>query len=158
MPSSVPVRHASPYRLDPVRRVAGFAVGTAWHAPGMNVDEVLLTGLDRFGGVRKHLTPENADAKSPCNAWTARGVAGHVLTVLDSAAVTLRGENYDWSSAPDPTEVGGDDQHSLFLERANAARAALVGTALDTPVETPMGEMTIGQRLSLCSPQAHSKN
>ena len=121
----------------------------------MDVDVVLLTGLDRFGLVLEHLTPENQDAPSPCEEWTARAVAGHVLTVLDSATVTMRGESYDWGSAPDPAAVGGDDPHSLFLERANAARAALAEGTLDHKVETPMGEMTIGQRLSFPAMDLH---
>jgi trehalose 6-phosphate phosphatase len=121
----------------------------------MDVDEVLLTGLDRFGGVLEHLTDENASSPSPCNAWTARGVTGHVLTVLDSAAWTLRGESFDWGSTPDPTEVGGDDPHGTFKARAEAARAALATASLDEKVETPMGEMTIGQRLSFPAMDLH---
>jgi uncharacterized protein (TIGR03086 family) len=120
----------------------------------MDVDVVLLTGLDRFGAVLEHLTAENAGARSPCRDWTAQAVAGHVLTVLASAAVTLRGEDFDWSSNPDPEEVGRD-AHALFLERSNAARAGLAEASLDQKVETPMGEMTIGQRLSFPAMDLH---
>jgi uncharacterized protein (TIGR03086 family) len=121
----------------------------------MDVDVVLLTGLDRFGGVLDHLTAENGDAPSPCNGWSARAVAGHVLTVLDSAAVTLRGEGYDWGAAPDAHAVGSGDPHGLFRERADAARAALAEAALDDKVETPLGQMTIGQRLSFPAMDLH---
>jgi uncharacterized protein (TIGR03086 family) len=121
----------------------------------MDVDVVLLTGLDRFGGVLEHLTPENAEAPSPCNGWTARAVAGHVLTVLDSASVTLRGESFDWGAAPDPAEAGGDDPHRLFFERANAAREALNEASLEEKVDTPMGPMSIGQRLSFPAMDLH---
>jgi uncharacterized protein (TIGR03086 family) len=121
----------------------------------MDVDAVLLTGLDRFGGVLEHLTAENEDAPSPCDQWTARGVVGHLLTVLDSAAVTLRGDSFDWGAAPDPETVGGDDPKALFRERAEAARAALSEASLDEKVETPVGQMTIGQRLSFPAMDLH---
>jgi uncharacterized protein (TIGR03086 family) len=121
----------------------------------MDVNAVLLTGLDRFGGVLEHLTPENEDAPSPCEGWTARGVVGHLLTVLDSATVTLRGESFDWGAAPDPATVGADDPKGVFGERAEAARRALSEAPLDAKVETPMGQMTIGQRLSFPAMDLH---
>ena len=121
----------------------------------MDVDEVLLTGLDRFQGVLQNLTPENGTLESPCNQWDARSVAGHMLTVLDSAAVTLRGENFDWGAAPEPHAVGGDDPLQVFIQRAAAARLALSEADLDDAVVTPMGAMTIGQRLSFPAMDLH---
>ena len=75
--------------------------------------------------------------------------------MLDSAAVTLRGDSFDWGAAPDPETVGGDDPKALFRERAEAARAALSEASLDEKVETPVGQMTIGQRLSFPAMDLH---
>lgn len=121
----------------------------------MEVDEVLVTGLDRFGGVLSRLTPGNGSAQSPCDEWDARAVAGHVLTVLESAVTTLLGGDFDWSSTPDPHEVGGDDPQAAFSAKAEAARAALVDADLSRVMTTPMGEMTIGQRLSFPAMDLH---
>ena len=121
----------------------------------MDVDEVLLTGLDRFHGVLTNLTEENGTLPSPCKEWTAQEVAGHVLTVLDSAVTTLKGESYDWGAAPEPAQVAATDPLGTFVGRAAAARLALGTASLDQVVETPMGEMTIGQRLSFPAMDLH---
>ena len=121
----------------------------------MDVDVVLLTGLDRFGGVLEHLTPENSAARSSCADWTARDVAGHVLTVLNSAVTTLGGGEFDWKSAPDPATSAGDDPHTRFFELSTAAREALPEAKLDQVMTTGIGDLTIGQRLAFSALDLH---
>ena len=121
----------------------------------MDVDAVLLTGLETFGSVLEQVGPDDWDKPSPCSAWTARGVTGHVLTVLDSAALTLRGESFDWGSALSPETVAQDDPVGLFRERSAAARAALSEADLSQVVETPMGEMPVSKRLAFPAMDLH---
>lgn len=121
----------------------------------MDVDLVLLTGLDRFGWVLEHLTPENSGAPSPCTDWTAKDVAGHVLTVLNSAVTTLGGAEFDWKSAPDPATSAGEDPHSRFFELSTAAREALPEANLDQVMTTGLGELTIRQRLTFSALDLH---
>ena len=121
----------------------------------MDVDEVLLTGLDRFAGVLDQAGPDSWDRPSPCAGWDARAVTGHVITVLDSAATVMRGGDFDWSQAGDPRAAAGDDPAAAFRQRAAEARAALQGADLDHAMQTPMGSMTVGQRLSFPAMDLH---
>ena len=121
----------------------------------MDVDAVLLAGLDRFGGVLEQVGPDDWDRPSPCEGWSARALTGHVLTVLDSAATTLRGGDFDWSSAPEAGAAAGSDPLALFGQRSAAAVAALEGADLDKVMETPMGPMPLGGRLAFPAMDLH---
>lgn len=121
----------------------------------MDVAEVLLTGLDRFAGVLDQAGSVSWDRPSPCAGWDARAVAGHVITVLDSAATVMRGGDFDWSQVGDPREVAGDDPVAAFRQRAADARAALQGADLDHATQTPIGTLTVGQRLSFAAMDLH---
>ena len=121
----------------------------------MDVDEVLLTGLDTFGGVLERVTADDWDRPTPCARWTVRELTGHLCTVLDSAASTLRGEDYDWAGAPDPGTAAGDDPAATFANRRAAAVEALSGADLGREVESPMGTMTIGTRMAFPAMDLH---
>lgn len=121
----------------------------------MDVDTVLLTGLDRFSSVIEKVGPDDWDKQSPCAEWTARALTGHVLTVLDSATTVLRGGDFDWGAVPGPAEVAGDDPAAAFRERSAAARSALEGAQLDKVMETPMGPMPISGRLAFPAMDLH---
>lgn len=105
-----------------------------------------LAGLHRFEAVLARLSPGKETATTPCASWNARALVGHVLTVLESADATLRGEDFDWSAPRDPALVGGDDPQAAFAAGAVVAREALAAADLDHVVTTPMGEMAIRQR------------
>jgi uncharacterized protein (TIGR03086 family) len=124
-----------------------------WNDPVMDVTEVMITGLDTFGAVLAQA--EDLDRPSPCGGWSARAVVGHVLIGLDSVAATTRGESYDWSSAPDPTSVPGDDPLRAFEDRKHAALAGMEKTDLDAVLETPMGRMAVRERLAFPAMDLH---
>jgi uncharacterized protein (TIGR03086 family) len=121
----------------------------------MEVTEVMLTGLDTFGSVLEQVKPDDWDKSSPCGSWNARAVVGHVLTGLDSAATTMRGEDYDWGSAPEPVNVPGDDPLRVFEDRKQAAVNGLKETDLDEVMETPMGPMPVRKRLAFPAMDLH---
>jgi uncharacterized protein (TIGR03086 family) len=121
----------------------------------MDVDVVLLTGLDTFGSVIEQVTPADWDKPSPCAGWSARALTGHVLTVLESAATVMRGGNFDWSNVGDPVAVAGDDPVALYRARAAAARAALQSSDLDQVMATPMGPMAVRKRMAFPAMDLH---
>ena len=122
---------------------------------GVDVDAVLLTGLDTFGTVLEHVAPGDWDQPSPCEGWTARTLTGHVFTVLDSAATVLRGGTFDWAGAAQPSDVAGDDPVGAFRQRSTDARAALLDADLDEVMETPIGPMSIRKRLAFPAMDLH---
>jgi len=121
----------------------------------MEVTEVMLTGMDTFGSVLEQVKPDDWDNPSPCGSWSARAVIGHVLTGMDSSAATMRGESYDWGSAPDPATVPGEDPLGSFKERSADVRSLLEDSDLAVVMETPMGPMAVGQRLSFPAMDLH---
>jgi uncharacterized protein (TIGR03086 family) len=121
----------------------------------MDVGVVLLTGLDNFGDVLEHVGPDDWNRPSPCAAWNARALTGHVLTVLDSATTVMRGGTFDWGSVGDPSAVAGDDPLAAYRQRRAAARAALQATGLDEVMETPMGPMAVRKRVAFPALDLH---
>jgi len=121
----------------------------------MEVDVVLLTGLDTFGGVLERVTAADWDRPSPCEGWTARALTGHVLTVLDNGVTMMGGGEVDWSAAADPFTAAGDDPLAAFQERSAAARTALEAADLDVVTETPVGAMPLRKRLAFPAMDLH---
>jgi uncharacterized protein (TIGR03086 family) len=121
----------------------------------MNVDKVLLTGLDTFGSVLELVKPDEWDLPTPCEGWTARALTGHVLIGLQGATAMLQGGDFDRSGAGDPAAVAGDDSLAVFRRREAAARAALESADLDQVMETPMGPMAAGKRLAFPALDLH---
>lgn len=121
----------------------------------MDVDVVLLTGLDTFGAVLDKVGPDDWDRPSPCQGWTARALTGHLLTVLDSATTTMRGGSFDWGGVAGPETVAGADPLGSYLKRMADARAALLDADLDNVMETPMGPMPVRKRLAFPAMDLH---
>ncbi|MCW2601587.1 MAG: hypothetical protein JWM02_3416 [Frankiales bacterium] len=121
----------------------------------MDVDVVLLTGLDTFGAVLERVAPEDWERPSPCPGWSARALTGHVLTVLDSATTVMRGSSFDWSSAAEPAVVAGEDPLAAFRQRRAAARAALQDADLEEEMETPLGPMLVRTRVAFPAMDLH---
>ena len=121
----------------------------------MDVTEVMITGLDTFGSVLEQVKPDDLDKPSPCGSWTARAVIGHVLTGMDSSATTMRGGDFDWSAAPDPATVPGDDPLGVFEQRRQAVLLGLNETNLDAVMTTPMGPMAVRKRLAFPAMDLH---
>jgi uncharacterized protein (TIGR03086 family) len=121
----------------------------------MDVTEVMLTGLDTFGSVLERVQPDDWAKPSPCGDWSAVAVIGHVLNGIDSSAMTMRGEDYDWGSAPEATTVAGDDPLGAFKDRSSTIRSLLRDTDLDAVMETPMGPMPVRKRLAFPAMDLH---
>lgn len=121
----------------------------------MDVEVVLLTGLDTFGGVLERVSQDDWDRPSPCEGWTARALTGHVLTVLDNGIIMMTGGDVDWSAAADPLTVAGGDPLTAFEQRAAAARTALEGADFDVVTETPVGGMPLRKRLAFPAMDLH---
>lgn len=121
----------------------------------MDVNEVFLTGLDRFGGVLEQVTPEQWDRQSTCEAWSARELVGHVLVVVDNAVTVLRGGAPDFGARPDLAATAGVDPPASFAQRDVAAREALQGADLDAVMHSPMGPMPVRKRLAFPAMDLH---
>lgn len=80
---------------------------------------MFLSGLDVFGSVLHRVDDDAWDRVSPCQGWTARDLAGHVVAMLDMGNAILAGEPPTWprsspgrsvsteSTRPSPTWSGG---------------------------------------------------
>jgi uncharacterized protein (TIGR03086 family) len=94
------------------------------------------------------LVPDAAwDAESPCEDWTAREVAGHAMGVVNNiAAKAGHGEAVD--AFGDVGAIAGDDPLASFRAIRNRLFEALDWEeALQTPVKSALGEMSIDEYL-----------
>ncbi|MGH9290315.1 MAG: maleylpyruvate isomerase family mycothiol-dependent enzyme [Acidimicrobiales bacterium] len=108
--------------------------------------------LDVMDTAIRAANPGRCDDQSPCEAWTARQVAGHAMTFIRNV-VTLAGDGPapDFHAAVDFAAVAGDDPLDSWL-----ATRTLVETELLTRPDrlaavrmTPLGvEMTMAQLLT----------
>ena len=121
----------------------------------MDVDVVLLSGLDTFGSVLERVGANDWGLPSPCAGWNARALTGHVLLVLQSAATIMRGGTFDWAAAGDPSTVAGEDPVAVFGAGSADVRAALPKADLDLLMDTPMGPMSLGKRLAFPAMDLH---
>lgn len=87
------------------------------------------------------------DEPSPCDAWTAREVAGHAIAVVEHIPARL-----DRDIARDPftdlVAIAGPDPVESFRSVRSAALVALdTQHALSTTVKTSMGTLTVDDYL-----------
>jgi uncharacterized protein (TIGR03086 family) len=121
----------------------------------MDVEKVVLTGLDRFDGVLQQVSADDWDRPSTCDKWTARELVGHVLVVTQNAVTVLEGGAPDFAARPDLAATAGEDPRASFRQVDQAARSALQSADLDAVMETPMGEMPVRKRLAFPGMDLH---
>ncbi|HTL23520.1 MAG TPA: TIGR03086 family metal-binding protein [Mycobacteriales bacterium] len=121
----------------------------------MDVEKVLLTGLDRFDGVLQEVRADDWDRPSTCAQWTARELVGHVLFVTGNASTLLRGGAPDYGAQVDLAATAGDDPVAAFRRLEPEAREALRDADLDAVMETPMGPMPVRKRLAFPAMDLH---
>ena len=87
--------------------------------------------------------PAAWDRPSPCDGWTVRDVAGHAMAVTHNiAARASGGEVID--AFTDVGKIAGDDPVASFrTHRASFLEATDRRGALQTPVVSRLGDMTI---------------
>lgn len=110
--------------------------------------ELFDQGLDFFTATLSRLEPDEWDRPSPCQGWTALDVLGHLGTSVDMGISILGGRQPVWPDVETPGELVAGDPAEWWQEKADRARAALVGADLDVEMDTPMGRRTVRDRLA----------
>ena len=67
---------------------------------------VLARSLDQLGDLLVHVSADRLDARTPCSDWTLGDLADHVVAAPAKFAIMVRGEQPDWSKAPEHLESG----------------------------------------------------
>jgi uncharacterized protein (TIGR03086 family) len=101
------------------------------------------TALEGFDAVIRRVPAEAWDNPSPCEGWSARDVAGHVIGGLHMARLMASGQA-PAREHPPTAELVGDDPVASWEGARDAALAALTPDALTRVVPGPMGEMPLG--------------
>jgi len=109
---------------------------------------VFAEGLGFFGSVAVQLTSDDWGRPSACEGWTVRDVVGHLSTSVEMGISVLRGEQPVWHAVSRPADhvVGDPVAHWQALE--SRARTALEGADLDLEMDTPMGRLSVSDRLA----------
>ncbi|HVU74939.1 MAG TPA: TIGR03086 family metal-binding protein [Mycobacteriales bacterium] len=121
----------------------------------MDSADVLRFGLDVLGRVVASAPDSGWDAPTPCEGWTARHLAGHLVQVLSMSEALCGGNDFSWAGAGDPVEVAGKDPAGTVAAAIATVKDALPNVDLEAVQETPMGEMPIGRRLSFPAMDTH---
>jgi uncharacterized protein (TIGR03086 family) len=115
---------------------------------GWSPDTVFVEGLGFFSVAVARLQPADWQRVSPCSAWTALDVLGHVGTAVGFGTKLLRGEQPDWTPS-DPPGAGVEGEPDRWWDAlVTPARLAVVGVDLDKVVDSPAGRRRVGEGLS----------
>ncbi|MEV7550251.1 TIGR03086 family metal-binding protein [Amycolatopsis sp. NPDC089917] len=92
---------------------------------------------DAFEAVLTTVSPEQWDAPSACEHWTARDVTGHVVWGLEVLRHHLTGQEYTVPNGPagseKPGELAGEDPLGRWRETRETTAALITGDVLDRP-------------------------
>lgn len=92
---------------------------------------------DAFDAVLTAVRPEQWNAGSACELWTARDVVGHVIWGLEVLSHHATGQEYSVRSGPpgsdNPGELAGPDPLARWRASRHAADAALTDGILQRP-------------------------
>ncbi|MHA6801854.1 TIGR03086 family metal-binding protein [Salinifilum ghardaiensis] len=111
----------------------------------MDVKRTFFDGLELFGGAVRAVPPDAWDRPTPCAEWNARQLVGHLVSVLELAGATIRGdENPPGSTAP--AELGADPA-AEWPRAAARTRAEVERADLDEVRTTMFGEVPLRQAL-----------
>ncbi len=75
----------------------------------------LSRGLEQLADLLAQVGSEDLDRSTPCREWTVQQLVDHLVADLDNFTATLRGEQPDWTAAP---QVVGDDREAVFRRKA----------------------------------------
>jgi uncharacterized protein (TIGR03086 family) len=94
--------------------------------PSMSENLRMFTkALYGFDHVARLLPDKAWDRKSPCDGWTARHVAGHVIGSVRIVESYALGKQPNMKALSDPVKVAGADPLAAFAKARDAALAAL---------------------------------
>lgn len=111
-------------------------------------DEAFLHGLDFFSGVVARVPSSDWRRPSPCSAWRAIDVLGHVGTAVRFGAALLRGESPEWNPLDPPGSEVVSDPGAWWSALVEPARQAVRGADLSQVVDSPTGRRSIGDGMS----------
>lgn len=114
-----------------------------------SADVAFIAGLDFFSGAVVQVPADGWQRPSPCAGWSALDVLGHVGFGTGFGTRLLRGEQPEYSGAPDPpSSAVTRDPAEWWAEMVAPAQDALQGVDLTAVVDSPMGRRSIGDGLS----------
>lgn len=111
-------------------------------------EEVFDRGLDAFDEVVRRLRPEDWEAPSPCEGWTALDVLGHLGSSIGMGISVLQGRQPEWPDVERPADLVEGEPTAYWQGLVTAAREALEGTDPELEMDTPMGRRTVRDRLA----------
>ncbi len=111
-------------------------------------DVAYLRGLDVMSDVVQRVPPDAWERPSPCAAWRAIDVLGHVGTGTEMGVRILRGGELSFEPPQPPGSAVVGDPVEWWSQLAQAGREATQGVDLDREVDSPMGKRTIREGLS----------
>lgn len=118
-----------------------------------------LRALDRLGAVVDAVPPDRWDHPTPCPAWSARQLLGHLV---DGQRQVLAMAGGDGPRPPvtGPGELGalaGPDPAGAWRRAHQETATTLVGVSPAASVATPLGSQTVEQLLgvALVEPVVH---
>ncbi len=92
--------------------------------------------------------PARWDAPSPCTAWTALDIAGHVIAIQHAIVAAIAGQRPPMNPMKDPGRHAGADPAAAWLAASAAIDMALVEPGvLDRIVSTWRGDVTVDDML-----------
>lgn len=118
----------------------------------MELLTALESSFDHVNAIVTRIRPEQFDARTPCDQWTVRELAGHALEVLTNMGRAARGEPAVWgASTPEPLAA-------TFRERTAATLVAWRQRGVDGLVDVgpqPI-PVTVAQTINLIDTTTHS--
>ncbi len=80
---------------------------------------VLSIALDQAGDVLAEVHPGSLGSPTPCHEWTVGELVDHLVAAPVKFAQVLKGEEPDWTAAPEPVREGWA---AVFRNRADDLR------------------------------------
>jgi uncharacterized protein (TIGR03086 family) len=99
-----------------------------------------------FSKIVDSMSPDQWDAATPCEGWTARHVVGHVIGGTQMISTVKTGEAPDFS---DPEAAAGDDPAASFAAARDLVLSTLTDEYLGKTVQSPLGEMPLDQLIGM---------
>ncbi|MHA6797824.1 TIGR03086 family metal-binding protein [Bounagaea algeriensis] len=111
----------------------------------MDMKRTFFDGLDLFSDAVRAVPPDAWNNPTPCADWDARRLVGHLVSVLELAHATVRGDEAPPGSTA-PSELGADPA-AEWPRTAARTRAEVERADLDAVRTTMFGEVPLRQAL-----------
>ena len=109
--------------------------------------EAFATALDGFEGVLRDVEEHEWNSVTPCDPWTARDVAGHVIGGVRWAAALIAGsdtlDTIREEGFSNPGSLAGPDPVAAWVAARSQLRDAIETAGPEKVLSWPFGEQTV---------------